>query len=270
MRKFNTKKMIRILMVTLSFLLISGIIYAFSSGITGRTLRGPDPGCTCHGGSPTPSVIVTIQAPDSIAVNQSAIFNVTITGGPLVRAGTNIAVARGTLDTVGSILQNMTGELTHLAPLLPSTGTVVIPFRYTAPSVVGIDTIYATGNSVNFNNANTGDQWNYAPNKIIRVVPPSGIQNIGTEMPDKYELYQNYPNPFNPTTNIRFDITNASDVKLTVYDILGKEVAVLVNENLNAGSYEVDWNATQNVSGVYLYSIETDNFVAVKKMLLIK
>ena len=257
-------------MVSFSLLFISGIIYAYSSGITGATSRGPNPGCTCHAGNPTAGVLVTISGPDSLAVNESANYTLSITGGPLVRAGTDIAVGRGTLDTVGSLLQNLSGELTHLAPLTPSGGTVTVSFRYTAPATTGNDTIFATGNSVNFNNANSGDEWNYAPNKIIRIVPPSGIQNIGTEMPDKYELYQNYPNPFNPTTNIRFDITNASDVKLTVYDILGKEVAVLVNENLNAGSYEVDWNATQNVSGVYFYSIETENFVAVKKMLLVK
>ena len=260
----------KIFMVSFSLLFISGIIYAYSSGITGATLRGPSPGCTCHGSNPTASVIVQILTLDSVETSDTLLCLLTISGGPLTRGGTNIAVERGTIEPINAMLQKLTGELTHVSPLTPIGGIVTVPFMYIAPSTVGFDTIYANGNSVNFNNANSGDEWNYAPNKIIRIVPSVGIQNIGTEIPDKYDLYQNYPNPFNPTTNIRFDITKVSDVKLTVYDILGKEVAVLVNENLNAGSYMVDWNATQNVSGVYLYSIETDNFVAVKKMLLIK
>ena len=256
-------------MVTLSLLFISGIIYAYSSGITGRTLRGPSPGCTCHGGSPTTAVNVQIQGPDSVEVGQSVIFNVTITGGPLVRGGTNIAVARGTLDTVGSLLQNMTGELTHVAPILPSMGTVTIPFRYTAPPVVGIDTIYANGNSVNFNSATSGDQWNYAPNKFIRVVTSVGIIN-NNSTPTEFSLNQNFPNPFNPKTNIIFNVARTGIVKIVVMDMLGKEIATLVNKILNAGSYTIDFNGAEFSSGIYFYKMVTKDFTDVKKMILVK
>ena len=69
------------------------------------------------------------------------------------------------------------------------------------------------------------------------------IQNISAETPSSYSLHQNYPNPFNPTTNIKFDIpTNEFDT-LKIYNILGKEVATLVKEKLDVGSYEVDWDA---------------------------
>ena len=67
------------------------------------------------------------------------------------------------------------------------------------------------------------------------------VNQISNEIPEGFSLYQNYPNPFNPTTNIRFEIPRTSLVKLIVYDILGREVATLVNEKLGAGSYEVDW-----------------------------
>ena len=102
-----------------------------------------------------------------------------------------------------------------------------------------------------------------------------GIKNISVEIPTKYYLSQNYPNPFNPTTNIRFEIPRTSIVKLFVYDILGKEVATLVNEKLGVGSYEVVWpapsgNTSGYPSGVYFYKLITDGFVDVKKMLLIK
>jgi len=83
-------------------------------------------------------------------------------------------------------------------------------------------------------------------------------------------MEQNYPNPFNPTTKIKFDIRKASNTKLTIYNILGKEIATLVNEKLSAGSYEVDWNGSGYPSGVYFYKLTTDGFYDVKKMVLIK
>ena len=86
----------------------------------------------------------------------------------------------------------------------------------------------------------------------------------------QFELSQNYPNPFNPTTKINFQIPDTKLVTLKVYDILGKEVATLVNEKLSAGSYEVDWNASDCPSGVYFYKLITNEFSDVKKMVLVK
>ena len=97
-----------------------------------------------------------------------------------------------------------------------------------------------------------------------------GIKKISNKIPSKYSLHQNYPNPFNPMTSIKFDLHKLSQTKLIVYDILGKEVATLVNEKLSAGNYEVDWNASGYTSGVYFYRLITDGYVDVKKMLLIK
>jgi hypothetical protein len=97
-----------------------------------------------------------------------------------------------------------------------------------------------------------------------------GIKKLNEIVPENYQVYQNYPNPFNPTTIIRFDIHKTSHVKLIVYDILGKEIAILVNEKLNTGSYEVDWEGNKYPSGVYLYKLVTDGFLDVKKMVLLK
>ena len=101
------------------------------------------------------------------------------------------------------------------------------------------------------------------------------IQKTSSKIPSSYELYQNYPNPFNPTTSIKFEIPKSLSVKLIVYDLLGKEVATLVNEKLNAGSYEVKWPAPSGdgssySSGVYFYRLVTGDFIDVKRMLLIK
>ena len=97
-----------------------------------------------------------------------------------------------------------------------------------------------------------------------------GIKKISELVPSSFSLSQNYPNPFNPTTKISFDLHKSSHAKLIVYDILGKEVATLVNEKLNAGSYKVDWNASDYPSGVYFYRVQTEDFSETKKMVLLK
>lgn len=97
-----------------------------------------------------------------------------------------------------------------------------------------------------------------------------GISNISTQIPERFKLEQNYPNPFNPVTNIKFSIPVTGVVKLKVYDILGKEVATLVNKQLTAGTYQADFNGANFSSGVYFYKLETEGFTEVKKMMLVK
>lgn len=88
--------------------------------------------------------------------------------------------------------------------------------------------------------------------------------------PQKIKLSQNYPNPFNPSTNIEFTIPSTGLVNLTVFDVIGKEVAVLVNENRNSGTHSVNFNADHIPSGVYYYRLQTESGVIVKAMTLIK
>jgi len=97
-----------------------------------------------------------------------------------------------------------------------------------------------------------------------------GIQNISTEVPASFYLYQNYPNPFNPSTKIRFLIPNLSDVKLTVYDAIGIQSAILVDQELKPGSYEVQWDASNYTSGVYYYKLTGNDYTNTKKLVLIK
>jgi len=109
--------------------------------------------------------------------------------------------------------------------------------------------------------------------KYIRITIPRNILKISNNSNtnvSSYTLYQNYPNPFNPSTNIKFEIPKSSFVNLVVYDVLGREIAKLVNEKLNAGSYLIDWNASQYPSGMYFYKLTSGEFSEVKKMVLIK
>jgi hypothetical protein len=85
-----------------------------------------------------------------------------------------------------------------------------------------------------------------------------------------YNLFDNYPNPFNPATVIRYSIADATDVRLIVYDILGREISVLVKEKKEPGNYEILFSADELSSGVYIYRMTTDKFISVKKMLLVK
>lgn len=107
------------------------------------------------------------------------------------------------------------------------------------------------------------------------IISPIGITPISNEVPERFALLQNYPNPFNPVTNIKFDIPASVEttrwvVSLIIYNIQGIEAAVLVNEQLQSGSYSVDWDGTEFSSGVYFYSLVTDEFIETKRMVLIK
>ncbi len=97
-----------------------------------------------------------------------------------------------------------------------------------------------------------------------------GVEEISSKLPTEYSLEQNYPNPFNPTTKIRFSIPNNEVVKMTIYNSLGEEISTLINETLAAGSYEVNFDASELSSGMYFYKINAGNYSYTKKMMLLK
>lgn len=101
---------------------------------------------------------------------------------------------------------------------------------------------------------------------LSTVLPKQSVEN---QIPISYSL-QNYPNPFNPTTKISFALPSSGFVTLKVYDVLGREVAILANRVFASGKYELDFNASNLPSGTYIYSLRTDNKTITKKMLLIK
>lgn len=97
-----------------------------------------------------------------------------------------------------------------------------------------------------------------------------GIKQTSEVVPSSFSLSQNYPNPFNPSTFIKFDVSKNSFVTLKIFDVLGREVTVLVNEQLKPGTYQTDWNASSYPSGVYFYRLRTEKFTETKRMVLIK
>jgi hypothetical protein len=109
--------------------------------------------------------------------------------------------------------------------------------------------------------ANGVARWNSGTSRVEQLSPTA---------PKTFLLEQNYPNPFNPSTTIRYQLPVASEVKLEVYDVLGKKIATLVNERQSAGSYQVVWNASGLSSGTYFYRLQAGTFVETKKMMLVR
>ena len=135
----------------------------------------------------------------------------------------------------------------------------------TSPTTQALKTIYCRDTSNIYAAGNNGT--------IVRTQNGGnfvGLNPTGNEIPETFSLNQNYPNPFNPTTRISFDLPVSFFVNLTVYNLLGKEVKVLVNENLSAGKYEADFNASELPGGTYFYRLRAGDFTQTKKMILIK
>ncbi len=273
---------------------ISFIAYAnidYLHGIVGMTLRDGGIGCICHNIESNDSVFVWIEGPDSVKRNSTQQFKLFMSGGPAIAGGFNLASYFGELDSVDTLTHVMFGELTHTQPNPFINDTVSWNFLYTAPDSILTDTIYSVGNSVNWDSIPSNfDQWNFGQNFAVQVTDyPVNLSNENNS-PKDFVLYQNYPNPFNPSTRISFQISDFGFVSLKVYDILGNEIAVLVNGNLAAGEYEVEFNinSVENrdlTSGIYFYQLTqegpesnpTDSdvgleqgFAETKKMILLK
>jgi predicted GH43/DUF377 family glycosyl hydrolase len=163
-------------------------------------------------------------------------------------------------------LFNFNSNFTILNPLSPSTSIqpfedikIQILFKSTQAGSYE-DTLYISSNDTS-----------QSIKKIV-LKGQSSITDAGeiSGTPLKFKLSQNYPNPFNPSTKINFAIPQTSFVNLTVYNVLGEEVATLVNETKAPGNYEVNFNAVNLTSGIYFYKLQTGSFNETKKMILIK
>jgi hypothetical protein len=116
----------------------------------------------------------------------------------------------------------------------------------------------------------TASVWIDSVSVIESSSATTGVVERGDEKPEAFALQQNYPNPFNPTTTIRYELPKATSVRLTVYDVLGREVSMLVNELKQPGRYEAVFDGKYLTSGVYLYRLQAGSFVQSRKFLLLK
>jgi len=171
-------------------------------------------------------------------------------------------------------------EITFDSAYLYTGGNLLIELRHTGftgttrtvdaigTSISGYGTQFSTCWGSGYT-ATTGAQGNFS---VLKITSDSTLVSIGesNEIPAEFTLSQNYPNPFNPVTKINFNIPSAEFVTLSVYDVMGREVAVLINESLKPGSYESEWNAVNSTSNIYFYKLKAGNFTETRSMILIK
>jgi hypothetical protein len=125
-----------------------------------------------------------------------------------------------------------------------------------------------TGNQIN-ENIKSGEEITISSTTINKLIVSGN--RIEEMIPDVYAIEQNYPNPFNPSTTIEFSLPeDVKNVRLLIYNVLGEKVAELVNTSLVAGKYQYKWNGTGVASGMYIYELRSENYVSVKKMVLLK
>ena len=141
----------------------------------------------------------------------------------------------------------------ELFPMLP--GATV---RFSLVATDGIDTVKVTGDD-----------------RVLFVNRYDYLSIAAEGVPLEFALHENYPNPFNPTTTLRFDLPEISDITLTIYNMLGQKVRTFDYQNTSAGYHSVTWDATNDFgqqvgAGVYLYQLQTINFVKTRKMVLLK
>jgi hypothetical protein len=118
---------------------------------------------------------------------------------------------------------------------------------------------------------NPSDSINFTTASIVEAeISPSSTERISSSVPENFQLAQNYPNPFNPNTKIQFSIPEQKFVTLEVFNALGEKVSLLISQELNAGIYELDWNAKGLQSGIYFYTLTAGSFTLTRKMVLLK
>jgi len=138
------------------------------------------------------------------------------------------------------------------------------PYKISAGDTIRVAFAVATGNSLSdLRSAITNARAKYQ--EIL-----TDVSSTKNSVPVSYNLSQNYPNPFNPSTVIKYQVAKAGNVSLKIFDILGREVATLINEEKSAGNYSINFNAASFPSGVYFYQIRSGSYIATKKMVLLK
>jgi len=269
----------------LAFIFLIFVSAAVIANIEETTLIGctelNGAGCTCHTVERDSLVKVWVEGPESLFVGQTGYYKMFMSGGPAEAGGYNVAGRFGEMVLVDSYSVQHPLSLNELTqafslPFPTIQDTIYWEFGYTAnESSLDWDTIYSCGLSLVWDSIpDFHDRWNFGPKFPVKILTLTDADESSNQ-PEEFVLYQNYPNPFNPVTKIGFRISDFGFVSLKVYDLLGNEMVTLVNEEKQAGRYEVEFNVAQVsrpeiASGIYFYKLEAGSFTVTKKMLLLK
>ncbi|MEO8513834.1 MAG: choice-of-anchor V domain-containing protein, partial [Ignavibacteria bacterium] len=142
-------------------------IYAFSTGIDGRTLKSTAIGCSCHASALDPGVIVFISGPDTVITGQTATYTIEVSESSKSGAGIDVSTRNGVLGVIDAQTHLSNGEVVQSSNIPMTNHAVIIQFSYTAPGFATTDTIWATGLATNSNGSLNNDIWNWAPSKRV-------------------------------------------------------------------------------------------------------
>ncbi|MBU0559165.1 MAG: peptidoglycan DD-metalloendopeptidase family protein [Bacteroidetes bacterium] len=244
------------------------------------TISGTDFSITSGGGSyslsPGQSRTVTVRfAPTSTtnrdgtlsithnATNQPSPINVALsgTGTPSSYTISGYVRTSGGIGISAVVMSGLPGN-----PSTDANGyyTATVNYGWTGTVTPTLNNYSFSPPSTQYSGVSSNQTTNYTGTVIV------GVDNYSSIIPEQYFLYQNFPNPFNPSTTIRYDLPQGGMVSIRVYDMLGIEVKTLVNEYNSAGSYRVEFNASNLSSGTYFYRLTTENFTEIKKLILVK
>ncbi|MGB9697314.1 MAG: T9SS type A sorting domain-containing protein [Ignavibacteria bacterium] len=227
-----------------------------------------------------------------VTTNNGASWNIIHNSGGISVVADDSLVIFGTQD--GDIYRSTNYGQTWTKTYSVSQAYVYSLYKYGSYIFAGTDSgfVVSTDGGLSFFNRNQNlgasritaimvyNNYVYVANGNYAAVPVAvwrrqladviGIKSISSQVPSAYKLFQNYPNPFNPTTVFRFDLPVSSHTKLIIYDVIGREIKTLVNDKLNPGTYEVQWDGSGYSSGVYFYRLVTEGYQESKKMILNK
>jgi subtilisin family serine protease len=184
------------------------------------------------------------------------------------------ATFRFNLIQGGNGVYGIFSAVSGASPIVTGIVALMLELKPDLDAVQVKQILQQSARSDNFTGTTPNTHWGYgkvdALNALTLVSQLVSVEKEDGSIPQNYNLSQNYPNPFNPNTNIKFSIPQTSFVTLEVFNALGESVDVLFSEELNAGSYNYDWNASNLTSGIYFYRLQTAEFVETKKMTLMK
>lgn len=216
--------------MAIRFLSLFLLFFSFSFAKPGYIRSNRPLGCACHGDASSDAV-VTITGPDTLRVNETGNYMVTIEGGPLIAAGVTIVANDGDLDKVNSDLKKSGDELSHTDPKAPHANAVTFEFNFTAPTTEGPVALSADGMSTDLDGSTSGDKWNSAIDKSITVLAPTNSKSDSNILPQGTTHKQKYPNSYNSGTKINYVISNAGFVILEIFTVSGRKVSTLVPYN---------------------------------------
>jgi hypothetical protein len=267
------KKIMAFVFICFFTLVNINYLHSSSTGKTGVTNEG----CTCHGKpSDGNSIIALTASPDIFTTGYNSattyLLTITVTGGPSTSiGGFNLKVSAGVLSNPGANAKLQSGEATH-----SNKNSRSWTVDWTSPNIsTGVVQFYFTGNAVNGNGNNTGDDPT-VPQLLVANSNNTGIQTDQTPKAIKdFTVFQNFPNPFNPETRIAYQIIHAGNVELTIFDMLGAVIFSTSEFHTVGGNYNFNWGAKTIAgekvpSGVYIYQLKNEQLVIRKKMTLIR